>query len=232
MRYAVPTSHMCVYFQMSTPLRRSNRSASKVASQRVSAMLTPTSKTAASPKPTSRADPKGPTGQGRQVSIAEGLAGHVYISPNKSIMERLFLSAFWQGLAEYYPDWLAPNVITLTGFVVVLIPWVLLVQMDPHVDGGETPSWWYFLAAFSVFFYQTMDGTHAEDPHGAHDPENPDSPDITWRAKHSLANPHASSRQTDPLKRTLLRTQTLTHAHTHGHAPTDTHIHPSTISRE
>lgn len=48
------------------------------------------------------------------------LKDHVYRSHGYSLLEQIFLSRFWSWLVTMFPVWLAPNFITLLGFIVGL----------------------------------------------------------------------------------------------------------------
>lgn len=57
---------------------------------------------------------------------------------------------------EFLPLWLAPNMVTLIGFIFVVANVGLLQIMDPDLV-GPTQSWVYFSYAFGVWAYSTMD---------------------------------------------------------------------------
>lgn len=54
------------------------------------------------------------------------------------------------------PVWLAPNVITLTGFVLVLV-WHAVIFFHAPLMSEAMPSWVGFGAAATTFIYQTLD---------------------------------------------------------------------------
>jgi len=91
--------------------------------------------------------------------LARGLKQYQYKSPNLSLFERLWLNRFWSSLPEWlYPAWLAPNVITFTGFCCVAVVTALQMWVSQDMATG-LPQWWYALAAVAVFLYQTLDGS-------------------------------------------------------------------------
>ena len=49
--------------------------------------------------------------------LKKAVKEYKYISPPKTLFERVYLSKFWDMLAEMYPNWLAPNTITLVGYI-------------------------------------------------------------------------------------------------------------------
>lgn len=92
-------------------------------------------------------------------SLSVALKAYKYVSPNLTIAERLFLNNFWGWWAEnVYPRWLAPNLITLIGFLACTVSTVLLFFFSPQLD-GKAPQWWYLCCAITGFIYQTFDGS-------------------------------------------------------------------------
>mmetsp|Transcript_65493 Transcript_65493/g.206991 ORF Transcript_65493/g.206991 Transcript_65493/m.206991 type:complete len:307 (+) Transcript_65493:282-1202(+) len=81
-----------------------------------------------------------------------------YMSPNLSLMEKLWLNEFWNQVAKLYPPWLAPNLVTFVGMVAQLSAMTLLFIYSPNLT-GEAPRWVYLYSAGALFLYQTMDGT-------------------------------------------------------------------------
>jgi phosphatidylglycerophosphate synthase len=83
-----------------------------------------------------------------------------YISPTKTKFEKLFLNDFWAWMsATWYPNWLAPNVITLTGFIAFLGPIATAQYSGNLIAQGTTPNWWLLCACVFHFVYQTADGS-------------------------------------------------------------------------
>ena len=56
------------------------------------------------------------------------------------------------------PVWLAPNVITLLGFMFTISQAVLITYHDPNFNNNSIPSWVWFYLAFAQFMAQTLDG--------------------------------------------------------------------------
>jgi hypothetical protein len=65
---------------------------------------------------------------------------------------------FWNALVQYYPLWLAPNLITLIGLIVNLVT-VLILSHYCYTATEEAPWWAYVQAALGLFIYQTLDAT-------------------------------------------------------------------------
>ena len=70
-----------------------------------------------------------------------------YVAPNLSLLERLYLDQFWTAVATHaYPPWLAPNVITLSGGVCIVLAAALSAWYSPQLLGASPP-WMYALNA-------------------------------------------------------------------------------------
>ena len=77
----------------------------------------------------------------------------------------LIFNYFWRPLCNasvhYVPMWVAPNLITVTGLVGVIVAHALiatympLLQVDPAI--GEPPAWIFVYAGVSMFVYQFLD---------------------------------------------------------------------------
>ena len=55
------------------------------------------------------------------------------------------------------PLWIAPNLITLLGFIANAQAFFIAVYYCGLEGTGEAPSWVYFNLALSLFVYQTLD---------------------------------------------------------------------------
>lgn len=66
---------------------------------------------------------------------------------------------FWEFIANhFFPDWLAPNAITLIGLIVPMITLLVLDCLFPTMT-GVIPTWLAALCVFANFWYQTLDAT-------------------------------------------------------------------------
>jgi hypothetical protein len=81
-----------------------------------------------------------------------------YSSPNLSFMEWFCLNQFWERVTLLYPMWLAPNVITLMGFLCIVVGYVFNLVASPE-GLGSMPEHLYPVLAVLVFIYQTLDGS-------------------------------------------------------------------------
>jgi ethanolaminephosphotransferase len=60
-------------------------------------------------------------------------------------------------LTPKFPEWLAPNVITITGFFFNLFYFALTIYYNGFSGGNEIPTWVCFLSAFLYFAYCVLD---------------------------------------------------------------------------
>lgn len=67
-----------------------------------------------------------------------------------------FLNPFWYKVAYAFPNWFAPNLITLTGLIVNIIAALLVAVYDPMLE-GTAPGWVYINAAICLQIYATLD---------------------------------------------------------------------------
>uniref|UniRef100_A0A914X1B3 Ethanolaminephosphotransferase 1 n=1 Tax=Plectus sambesii TaxID=2011161 RepID=A0A914X1B3_9BILA len=71
---------------------------------------------------------------------------------------------FWNWLVKFYPEWLAPNTLTLGGFSLVLGSLFLVsafdYDMNANSSGGQhIPNWIWLVCAICTLLGHTMDGT-------------------------------------------------------------------------
>ncbi|CAJ2500068.1 Uu.00g029210.m01.CDS01 [Anthostomella pinea] len=84
------------------------------------------------------------------------LRSYKYSAVDKSPVSQYILRPYWNACVELLPLWLAPNMVTLLGFLCILANIGLLVILMPDLV-GPGPSWMYLSFAFGLFMYQTMD---------------------------------------------------------------------------
>lgn len=85
----------------------------------------------------------------------DGLKAYKYKSAGYTYLDVLH-TPLWEWIVNRLPMWLAPNLITLTGLVGVVISF--LVDAWYVLDyQGEAPRWVYLLSAVAVIFYVNMD---------------------------------------------------------------------------
>jgi len=91
-------------------------------------------------------------------ALKASLQTYKYVSPNLTLFEVLWLNQFWAIIQRNcFPKWLAPNVVTLSGFVCIMTSFVMLLFLSPDLD-GSAPRWWLAFTSMTCIIYQTMDG--------------------------------------------------------------------------
>lgn len=66
------------------------------------------------------------------------------------------LNPFWVWATELLPIWLAPNLITFVGWILVLLSYANMLRYD-FTFQKTLPSWCFFFAAFCTFTYMNLD---------------------------------------------------------------------------
>ncbi|KAK6102744.1 Uncharacterized protein BM_BM17447 [Brugia malayi] len=49
-------------------------------------------------------------------------------------------SPFWNWFIEYHPKWIAPNVLTVLSFVLIVLPCLIILYYDYDLFNGPVPS--------------------------------------------------------------------------------------------
>mmetsp|Transcript_39508 Transcript_39508/g.89632 ORF Transcript_39508/g.89632 Transcript_39508/m.89632 type:complete len:401 (-) Transcript_39508:549-1751(-) len=89
----------------------------------------------------------------------KSICTYQYQSPALSLLERMYLEAFWKFLAKrVYPPWLAPNLLTLAGGLCDVAALALTLTHSSALL-GTSPRWVYFACACLLLTYQTLDGS-------------------------------------------------------------------------
>jgi ethanolaminephosphotransferase len=84
------------------------------------------------------------------------LLRYKYKGSDASPVYNYVLSPFAQRCVDLVPTWVAPNLITLTGFLIALSAVVLSLTLNPSLD-RTAPQWVSGYSALALFVYQTMD---------------------------------------------------------------------------
>ena len=79
-----------------------------------------------------------------------------YKSSDSSISYKYFMSPLCDYLVNFFPEWLAPNVITISGFFLNLL-YFLITGYYTGFKGGFIPPWACFFSAFCYFTYMVLD---------------------------------------------------------------------------
>ena len=95
------------------------------------------------------------------------LALYRYAAEDRGLSYARFWSPFANYCVSYIPEWVAPNTITLLGFIFsVLPPIVLFSKYGTKFENGDTPIDRWFFVLYAVFFFlyrlcDEMDGKQA-----------------------------------------------------------------------
>ncbi|KAI8618302.1 CDP-alcohol phosphatidyltransferase-domain-containing protein [Chytriomyces sp. MP71] len=85
------------------------------------------------------------------------LRAYAYKSIDKSLIANKILNPYWWSvIINYVPAWVAPNLITLTGFLCVVLNVLICLYFSPDLLSA-CPSWCYISFALGLFVYQSLD---------------------------------------------------------------------------
>lgn len=80
--------------------------------------------------------------------MREGSKQFKYVGENKALFYVIFYSHLVEWLThKVVPDYVAPNVITITGFIVALMPLLCTCYAQGLTFEGEIPTWVFYLQA-------------------------------------------------------------------------------------
>ncbi|CAO2828346.1 unnamed protein product [Amaranthus hypochondriacus] len=79
-----------------------------------------------------------------------------YSGVDHSYVAKYVLQPFWTRFVHFFPLWMPPNMITLTGFMFLMTSALLGYMYSPHLD-SPPPRWVHFMHGLLLFLYQTFD---------------------------------------------------------------------------
>lgn len=85
----------------------------------------------------------------------QGLKQYQYKSGGYTLLDDIH-QPFWNGIVNFLPLWLAPNLITLIGIFALVVAYVITLFYLPGI-AGTAPCWVYYFNGFSVFWYLHLD---------------------------------------------------------------------------
>lgn len=88
-------------------------------------------------------------------SDIKALKKYKYSSVDKSLIQKYILNPYWCWLVKRVPEWVAPNLITLSGFMFMVFSICLLLTYGPNWE--EVPRWIYVCWGINLFIYQSLD---------------------------------------------------------------------------
>ncbi|XP_073302655.1 choline/ethanolaminephosphotransferase 1 isoform X2 [Primulina huaijiensis] len=90
---------------------------------------------------------------------AHGVAAlhrYKYSGVDHSYLAKYVLQPFWTRCVTFFPLWMPPNMITLTGFIFLMTSAMLGYLYSPQLD-SPPPRWVHFAHGLLLFLYQTFD---------------------------------------------------------------------------
>lgn len=74
-----------------------------------------------------------------------------------SITYKYFWSPFAEYLLKFVPETVAPNLITLVAFIIIVVSHLLFMFQGDDQFTDPMPKWKYLLFGISLFLYQHLD---------------------------------------------------------------------------
>lgn len=88
-----------------------------------------------------------------------GIKNFKYKGGSDSITYVHCWSPLAEGMVKYvFPKWLAPNLITLIGFLFVMSGFLITLYLSPDLQ-SDLPRWVFFMLWFDIFAYQLLDNS-------------------------------------------------------------------------
>ncbi|CAL8101193.1 unnamed protein product [Calicophoron daubneyi] len=92
--------------------------------------------------------------------MKSNLRAYKYSSVDNSPLSNALMHPFWDWVTQFYPKWLAPNLLTFGGFLLTVAHFFLLTYFNPKFDNPQAiPAWAWLLTSVLIFTAHTMDGT-------------------------------------------------------------------------
>ena len=84
------------------------------------------------------------------------LKQYKYRSGLSGFLDRVIMTPYWELCVTFVPSWVAPNLLTIVSLLCASLAYLLLALYTPGFR-GQPPALAYFVAAFLMFMYQTLD---------------------------------------------------------------------------
>ncbi|CAH0714343.1 unnamed protein product, partial [Brenthis ino] len=96
----------------------------------------------------------------------EGFEKYKYNSIDTSILSNYVMHPFWNGCVQFCPVWVAPNLLTFSGFLLTVLNFLLFSYYDygfhaltkENINNDHIPRWVWALSAINLFVAYTLDG--------------------------------------------------------------------------
>lgn len=87
---------------------------------------------------------------------AAGLRSYRYQGVDKSPISKYILTPYWNWAVKFLPLWMAPNLVTLLGFLFMVAAYFCVIVFIPDLKREVNPAF-YFAFAACFWIYSTMD---------------------------------------------------------------------------
>ncbi|XP_039256885.2 ethanolaminephosphotransferase 1-like [Styela clava] len=95
-----------------------------------------------------------------------GFDSYKYSSIDTSPLSNYVMHPFWNQFVKIFPKWVAPNLMTFSGFLLLVLQTAVLTFYDPYwyasasefTEYPPIPAWVWWLCVFTQFFSHTLDG--------------------------------------------------------------------------
>ncbi|XP_013142436.1 PREDICTED: ethanolaminephosphotransferase 1 [Papilio polytes] len=96
----------------------------------------------------------------------EGFEKYKYNSVDTSILSNYVMHPFWNWCVQFCPVWVAPNLLTFTGFLLTVLNFLLFSYYDygfhalteENITNDHIPNWVWAVSAINLFVAYTLDG--------------------------------------------------------------------------
>ncbi|XP_055375949.1 ethanolaminephosphotransferase 1 isoform X2 [Condylostylus longicornis] len=96
----------------------------------------------------------------------KGFEKYKYSCIDTSYLSRYIMHPFWNWCVQFFPTWMAPNLITFSGFLLNVLTFLMIAYFDWNFTAANNleknpypiPRWVWLVAAISVFVAYTLDG--------------------------------------------------------------------------
>ncbi|BFZ16875.1 hypothetical protein BsWGS_19914 [Bradybaena similaris] len=98
--------------------------------------------------------------------VLSGFDNYKYSAVDTSPVSKYICHPFWNRCVTLVPIWLAPNILTLSGFLFLLLNFAVMTYYDPHFyaacrnhpEHPPIPNWVWLMGAINNFLAHTLDG--------------------------------------------------------------------------
>jgi ethanolaminephosphotransferase len=87
----------------------------------------------------------------------ESIINYKYVGCDNSILYRYYMSPMCNYLVEYFPKWVAPNVITICGLGLVVLMDILINSFSGLDGQGDIPAYISIISALLYYTYHILD---------------------------------------------------------------------------